>query len=125
MKIYNSKGGPKFGGLTVVVVDQSTDEVTKKAISKYLKNPQFTYIKSDSVGSSAGRNIAIEDSESELVAITDDVKAFAGSKDVLDIKALTAVGEKLDVKAFKIKGNVFDIKALTPISHFSFYLSHK
>jgi GT2 family glycosyltransferase len=56
----------------VVVVDQSTDEVTKKAISKYLKNPQFTYIKSDSVGSSAGRNIAIENSESELVAITDD-----------------------------------------------------
>jgi len=56
----------------VVVVDQSTDEATKKAVSKYLKNPQFAYIKSDSVGSSAGRNIAIENSENELIAITDD-----------------------------------------------------
>jgi glycosyltransferase involved in cell wall biosynthesis len=56
----------------VIVVDQSTDEATKKAVSAYLKNPQFTYIKSDSVGSSAGRNIAIEHSQSELLAITDD-----------------------------------------------------
>jgi len=56
----------------VIVVDQNTDEATKKAISAYLKNPQFTYIKSDSLGSSAGRNIAIKNSESELIAITDD-----------------------------------------------------
>ncbi len=62
----------EYKNFKVVVADQSTNEVTKKAISKYLKNPQFAYIKSDSVGSSAGRNIAIENSESELIAITDD-----------------------------------------------------
>ena len=56
----------------VVVVDQSSGEATKKTISAYLKNPQFTYIKSDSLGSSAGRNIGIENSDSELIAITDD-----------------------------------------------------
>jgi len=84
----------EYKNFKVVVVDQSTDEVTKKAVSKYLKNPQFAYIKSDSVGSSAGRNIAIENSESELIAITDDdcevsvawlenmVKAFDADKNI-------------------------------------------
>ncbi len=56
----------------VIVVDQSTDETTKNAVSDYLENPQFRYISSDSVGSSAGRNLAIENSETELIAITDD-----------------------------------------------------
>ncbi|NIQ15578.1 MAG: glycosyltransferase, partial [Candidatus Dadabacteria bacterium] len=36
----------------VIVVDQSTDETTKNAVSDYLENPQFRYISSDSVGSS-------------------------------------------------------------------------
>ncbi len=61
-----------YKDFNVIVVDQSTDNSTAKAVSSYLDNPLFTYIKSDSVGSSAGRNIAIENSQTEFVAITDD-----------------------------------------------------
>lgn len=56
----------------VVVVDQSTDNRTTKAVAGYLKNPNFSFIKSDSVGSSAGRNLAIDNAQTDLIAITDD-----------------------------------------------------
>ncbi|NIX14435.1 MAG: glycosyltransferase [Candidatus Dadabacteria bacterium] len=61
-----------YKDFNIIVVDQSTDDSTNKAVSKYLKNDNFTYIKSDSVGSATARNIAIEKSESEFIAITDD-----------------------------------------------------
>ena len=61
-----------FSDCRVVVVDQSTENFTEDALSQYIKNPNFTYIRSNLTGSSAGRNLAIENSDTELIAITDD-----------------------------------------------------
>jgi len=56
----------------VVVVDQSTDNNSEKAFAGYLGKHNFKFIKSDSTGSSNGRNLAIENAQTELIAITDD-----------------------------------------------------
>lgn len=56
----------------VIIVDQSTDEITKNSIQKYINNHNVTYIKSDEVGYSRGKNIGISKSNTEMIAITDD-----------------------------------------------------
>ncbi|NIP30865.1 MAG: glycosyltransferase, partial [Candidatus Dadabacteria bacterium] len=71
-KALKSIGANNYQHCKVIIVDQSTDDSTQQAISRYLNEPDFTYIRSNSIGSSAGRNIAIENSETELIAITDD-----------------------------------------------------
>ncbi len=61
-----------YENFKVVVVDQSTDDVTKKSVNNYINDKKLTYIMSDIPGCSRGRNVGIENSESELIAITDD-----------------------------------------------------
>jgi len=117
----------EYKNFKVVVADQSTNEATKKAISKYFKNPQFAYIKSDSVGSSAGRNIAIENSESELIAITDDdcevsvawlenmVKAFDVDKNIGIVYGKVEPGKSDDGPGFipsYLEENSFILKSI-------------
>jgi len=55
----------------LIIVDQSSDDKTKTAIETY-SDPRIRYIRSDTVGLSRSRNIAIRESLSEIVAFTDD-----------------------------------------------------
>lgn len=57
---------------TVTIVDQSEDDATEMALQPFLQDPRMRYIRSASQGLSIGRNIGIENSTAELVAITDD-----------------------------------------------------
>lgn len=54
------------------IVDQSDDDQTERALQPFLSDSRLYYIKSDTRGCSAGRNLAISSSKSELIAITDD-----------------------------------------------------
>lgn len=56
----------------LIVIDQSEDDLTGKSIQPFLGNPRFRYIRSMTRGLSAGRNVGIKHSKSELIALTDD-----------------------------------------------------
>jgi len=56
----------------LIVVDQSDNDLTQNAIRPFLKDSRFRYIRSQTRGLSAGRNIGIESAQSEFIALTDD-----------------------------------------------------
>lgn len=56
----------------VVLVDQSTDGITKSSIDKYIKDYNLNYIKSDETGYSRAKNLGISHCNSEYIAIVDD-----------------------------------------------------
>jgi len=60
------------GDISIIIVDQSDDDSTARALSRYLIDPRFVYIPSDTRGVSAGRNVGISASFSEFLCITDD-----------------------------------------------------
>jgi glycosyltransferase involved in cell wall biosynthesis len=55
----------------LIVVDQSDDHETEQALAE-LGDPRLRYVRTDTRGCTAARNIGIELSRSELVALTDD-----------------------------------------------------
>jgi GT2 family glycosyltransferase len=57
---------------TLIVVDQSDDDHTEKAIAPFLDDQRFRYIRTNSVGVSTGRNIGIDLAKTDIVAVTDD-----------------------------------------------------
>ena len=59
-------------GLEIHVVDQSRDDRTLQAIRPHLSLPAIHYIASRSRGLGAARNVGIERSSSEYIALTDD-----------------------------------------------------
>ena len=60
-----------FTDYELIIVDQSTDGRTAAAISQYT-DPRIKYIRSDTVGLSRSRNIAIRKSSAEILVFTDD-----------------------------------------------------
>ncbi|MFL5820355.1 MAG: glycosyltransferase family 2 protein [Solirubrobacteraceae bacterium] len=58
-------------GLEVIVVDQSDDDATQRAISS-LQATNLRYVRTPTRGSSAARNVGIRHARSDLVAMTDD-----------------------------------------------------
>ncbi len=56
----------------VLVVDQSDDEVTARALTEFQQDPRFDYVRTATVGLSRARNLALLSCESEWVLFTDD-----------------------------------------------------
>ncbi|MBN9393158.1 MAG: glycosyltransferase family 2 protein [Chloroflexi bacterium] len=54
------------------IIDQSDDNSTEEALKPFSGDSRLHYLKSDTRGCSAGRNLAISSTTSEFVAITDD-----------------------------------------------------
>lgn len=61
-----------LGNVEVIVVDQSTDEETAKAVEKFRADSRFRFVRSDRPGVSRGRNQALEMASSEICCLTDD-----------------------------------------------------
>jgi len=60
-----------YKNFELILVDQSSDDKTKTAIETY-SDSRIRYIRSQTVGLSRSRNIAIRESLSEIVVFTDD-----------------------------------------------------
>lgn len=56
----------------VVVVDQSTNDDTARAIAPFLADPRLRYVRTDTVGVSRARNLGLAATHADIVAITDD-----------------------------------------------------
>jgi glycosyltransferase involved in cell wall biosynthesis len=56
----------------LIVVDQSTNDVTEKAIQPFINDPRFTYIHSNTTGQGISRNIGLKCARADIVAFTDD-----------------------------------------------------
>lgn len=62
-----------FGDFDAIIVDQSMDADTEDAVRHAtMADPRFTYVRSQTVGSSAARNIALLRACGPIVALTDD-----------------------------------------------------
>lgn len=56
----------------LILIDQSTNDVTQNALCEFLSNPRIRYIRSPERGLSNARNLGISLAKSEKVAMTDD-----------------------------------------------------
>ena len=56
----------------LIVVDQSPDDQTEVALRPLLEDPRFEFVKSETAGISAARNLGIERAQGDLIALTDD-----------------------------------------------------
>jgi len=56
----------------IIVVDQSQDGSTESSLKPFQADPCFYYIRSDTEGISAGRNLGVSKAQSEIIAFTDD-----------------------------------------------------
>ncbi len=61
-----------YPNFQIIVVDQSKDDATERALRPFLDNACVKYVRSAKEGLSASRNVGIENTQSELIAITDD-----------------------------------------------------
>ncbi len=61
--------GPPF---EVIVVDQSDDRLSEEALTPLLADARLHYLRSDTRGVCAGRNVGIAESRGELLVCTDD-----------------------------------------------------
>ncbi len=58
--------------INLIVLDQSDNDLTEKAVLPFLEDSRFRYISSSTRGSGAGRNAAVSFSQTEYLAFTDD-----------------------------------------------------
>ncbi len=58
--------------LAIVVVDQSDDEATREALRPFAGDRRIRYLRSETRGVSAGRNVGVSASTTDLVVLTDD-----------------------------------------------------
>lgn len=56
----------------VILVDQSTDQVTEDAIELFCSDPRFRYIHATTKGVSRARNLGVATAKGEIIAFTDD-----------------------------------------------------
>jgi len=56
----------------LVMVDQSDDDATERALAVYAGDRRFRYVRSSSRGASAARNVGVEQSTAPIIAFTDD-----------------------------------------------------
>jgi len=64
--------GSDYPDFSLLVLDQSDDERTEKALLAFRHDPRFTYLRSTTRGLGAAHNVAIRGLQTELIAITDD-----------------------------------------------------
>jgi glycosyltransferase involved in cell wall biosynthesis len=62
----------RYEDFELIVVDQSTDTQTDKALSKYQVDPRFLYFHVERAGLSAAYNFGISKTSSPIIAFTDD-----------------------------------------------------
>ena len=56
----------------LIVVDQSTNDVTEKTIQPFIPDPRFKYIHSNTTGQGISRNIGLKCARADIVVFTDD-----------------------------------------------------
>jgi glycosyltransferase involved in cell wall biosynthesis len=56
----------------LLVIDQSDDDATERALAAYNGDRRFRHIRSSSRGASAARNVGVEQSTAPIIAFTDD-----------------------------------------------------
>ena len=61
-----------YPSFEVIVVDQSSDHLTRSALTPLLTGSPLRYVKVDTQGVSAGRNEGISEAQGEVILITDD-----------------------------------------------------
>lgn len=61
-----------YPGFDILVIDQSDNDLTRKALEPYLGIPRFRYFHSSKRGIASGRNTGVERAGCELIAMTDD-----------------------------------------------------
>ncbi len=54
------------------IIDQSEDDLTEKSLQPFMVDPRLHYQRSSDRGLSRGRNIGIQNTQSEFIALTDD-----------------------------------------------------
>jgi glycosyltransferase involved in cell wall biosynthesis len=60
------------GDFELVVVDQSDDEASERALQPYTSDPRFRLVRSERRGASNARNLGIANTSCPLIAFTDD-----------------------------------------------------
>ena len=62
-----------FSDFDVIIVDQSTDDLTEQAVQRTVTgDPRFTYLRSSTRGLSSARNVAVPMARGAIIAFTDD-----------------------------------------------------
>ena len=61
-----------YAAFDVTVVDQSENDQTQLAVTRYLCDPRVHYIRTATKGLARGQNIGVSAARGELIAITDD-----------------------------------------------------
>ena len=61
-----------YTDFTLMVVDQSDNGTTEQAVRSFRNSSRIQYVRSTTEGLSIGRNVGINSTKSELIAITDD-----------------------------------------------------
>jgi glycosyltransferase involved in cell wall biosynthesis len=56
----------------LVMIDQSDDDATERALATYSQDRRFNYVRSSTRGASAARNVGVEKSRAPIIAFTDD-----------------------------------------------------
>lgn len=56
----------------VIIVDQSNNELTQKAVQPFLADPRSIYKRTNTSGLSKARNIGLSEARSKIIAFTDD-----------------------------------------------------
>lgn len=64
--------GNTYPSFELLVVDQSENDLTEKAVRPYLDDPRFCYLRTATRGLGVSHNLAISRVSTELIAITDD-----------------------------------------------------
>ena len=62
----------EYPDFELMIVDQSEDDLTERALQPFIRNPHVHYLKTSTKGLSVARNLAINNSHSEFIATTDD-----------------------------------------------------
>jgi glycosyltransferase involved in cell wall biosynthesis len=94
------------GFVDLIVVDQSDDRATEEALSQ-IGDRRLRYVRTETRGVTAGRNLGMDLSESEIIAFTDDdcrvkpdwvrriVDVFAGGPDVAVVCGRVCIPEEI------------------------------
>lgn len=61
-----------YDSYEVIIIDQSTNDDTRKGVQPFLADPRFIYKKSATKGLSKARNIGVSEANGKIIAFTDD-----------------------------------------------------
>ncbi len=62
----------EYPSFEVVIIDQSTDDITASTVAPFTSDPRVRYIRTDTKGLSRARNIGLNAASGELAIFTDD-----------------------------------------------------